>query len=309
MAKTSRSQAGSALLMLLFLIIGIGATLLMSAISQGQQHREQNMRTQAALRQAKEALIAWSVAHRNNPGWLPCPEDTSVIGMPNEGKADNNCSKTSTSIGRIAWRTLGLAELRDATGEQLWYVLSPGFRSIPPLGVTGIANGQLQLDGAYNGIAALIIAPGAPLPGQTRTPPSIGSPPASANYLDMGNVAGPAFVSNGPVATFNDQVIDVTTQELLQAMSFRVLAEIRGAFDVQNGLRRYYNDNGSFPAAGTPLGNLYFDGDTRDWLAPVTNPSLWFSLVSYTVPSPSVAQLTLGTLTLKVIPCAAAPCP
>lgn len=309
MGKTSRSQAGIALLMLLFLIIGIGATLLLSSLSPGQQQREQNMRTQAALRQAKEALIAWSVAHPSNPGWLPCPEDTSVIGMPSEGKADTTCSNATASIGRIAWRTLGLSEPRDATGEQLWYVLSPGFRNTPPLGSAGIANGQLQLDGAYNGVAALIIAPGSPLPGQTRTPPSSTSPPVSANYLDMGNAAGPAFASNGPLASFNDQVIAITTQELLQAMRFRVLAEIRGAFDLQNGLRRYYNDNGSFPLAGTPLGNLYFDAQTRNWLAPAANSNLWFSLVGYTVPSPTVAQLSLGTLTLKVIPCAAAPCP
>lgn len=309
MTATSRSQTGAALLLLLFLVVGIGATLLLSSLSPGQQQREQNSRTQAALRQAKEALIAWSVAHPSNPGWLPCPEDTSIIGMPNEGKALLNCSNASTWIGRIAWRTLSLTEPRDATGEQLWYVLSPGFRSAPPLGVTGIANGQLQLDGASSGIAALIIAPGAPLPGQMRTPPSIASPPASANYLDLGNATGPAFASNGPSASFNDQVITITTQELLQAMRPRVLAEIRGAFDLQYGLRRYYNDNGSFPPAGTPLGNLYFDNDTRKWLAPPSNPNLWFSLVGYTTPMPLTAQLTLGPLTLKVIPCAAAPCP
>lgn len=309
MTATSRSQAGAALLLLLFLIVGIGATLLLSSLSPGQQQRDQNSRTQTTLRQAKEALIAWSVTAPKTPGRLPCPEDINLIGTPTEGNASNSCSNASIFIGRIAWRELGLSELRDATGEQLWYVLSPGFRGIPPLGVTGIATGQLQLDGAYNGIAALIIAPGAPLPGQMRAPPSAASPPASTNYLDLGNAAGPAFVSNGPTASFNDQVIAITTQELLQAIRPRVLAEIRGAFDLQYGLRRYYNDNGSFPPAGTPLGNLYFDNDTRKWLAPAANPNLWFSLVGYTTPMPLTAQLTLGPLTLKVIPCAAAPCP
>ena len=309
MTNTSRSQAGIALLLVLFLIIGLGTTLLLSSLSSGQQQREQNSRTQAALRQAKEALIAWSVTHKTTPGLLPCPEDTTIIGTPNEGKASGSCPNANTSIGRIAWRTLGLTEPRDATGEQLWYVLSPGFRSVPPLGSAGIANGQLQLDGAYNGIAALIIAPGAPLPGQMRTPPSIASPPVSTNYLDLGNAAGPAFVSNGPKDSFNDQVLAITTQELFQAINFRVLAEIRGAFDLQNGLRRYYNDNASFPPAGTPLDTLYFDTSTRNWLAPISNPGLWFSLVSYTTPSPTAAQLTLGTVPLKVIPCTAVPCP
>lgn len=309
MKNSPRSQTGIALLMLLFLIVGIGLTLLLSSLTSAQQQQEQNKRTQLVLRQAKEALIAWSVTHASVPGWLPCPEDTSIIGTPNEGKASNTCSNASTSIGRIAWRTLGLVEPRDANGELLWYILSPGFRGVPPLGSTGIANGQLQLDGAYNGIAALIIAPGAPLPGQTRTPPSITSPPTSANYLDLGNAAGPSFVSTGPKDSFNDQVITITTQELLQAINFRVLAEIRGAFDLQNGLRRYYNDNGSFPPAGTPLATLNFDAQTRSWLAPTTNPGLWFSLVGYSIPLPLTARLTLGNTTLKVIPCTAAPCP
>jgi len=312
MASLQRSQSGVALLLFLFLTLGIGATLLLSAANASRQRLNQDTNTQIALRQAKEALIAWSVTHKTTPGWLPCPEDTSLIGTATEGRALTSCSNTGILIGRIPWRTLGLVNPTDATGETLWYILSPGFRATPAPGSIGVSTGQLQLDGVFNSAAALIIAPGAPLAGQTRRPPSAGSPPLRANYLDMGNASGSAFVSTGAVNTFNDQAVSITSQELFQAMRFRVLAEIRGAFDLQNGLRRYYNDNGSFPPNGTPLNSLLFDGQTRDWLAPstpVANPNLWFAYVSYTSVSPTLAQLALGNMSVNVTPCTTTPCP
>lgn len=309
MPSAPRSQSGIALLLFLFMIMGIGATLFLSASNSSRQQQELNEKTQIALRQAKEAVIAWSVTHQSIPGRLPCPEDPSLIGGNNEGNAFISCSNSLLQIGRIPWRTLDLTNPTDSTGEVFWYVVSPGFRGVPPLGSIGISPGQLQLDGAINSAAALIISPGAPLSGQTRSIPSAGSPPLRANYLDMGNAIGTAFVSTGPSNTFNDQVISITTQEIFQAMNFRVLAEIRGAFGLQNGLRQYFNINGTFPPNGTPLGSLVFDATTKSWLSPATNPNLWFSSVSYTNVSPTSARLSLGTTTLNVIPCATTPCP
>lgn len=309
MLRTQRSQSGIALLLFLFLTLGIGATLLMSATNASRQRLDQDANTQITLRQAKEALIAWSVTHNTTPGRLPCPEDTAAIGSANEGTALSSCSNAVFRIGRIPWRTLGLANPRDASGETLWYVLSPGFRGVPPLGSVGVSTGQLQLDGILNSTAAIIIAPGAPLAGQNRTTPSAGSPPSRANYLDMGNASGSAFVSTGPNATFNDQVLSITSQEIFQAMTFRVLAEIRGAFGLQNGLRRYYNDNGSFPPTGTSLNSLLFDAQTLGWLSPAANPNLWFASVSYTNLSSTSSRLSLGTRIMNVTPCTTTPCP
>jgi type II secretory pathway pseudopilin PulG len=298
------------MLLFLFLATGVVASLLLSAWSGSKLKREQELRSQQIMQDAKAALIAWSAAHRTTPGRLPCPEEASLIGGLDEGKAQISCSDSTTLIGRIPWRTLGLVKPADASGEQLWYVLSPGFRGTPPVGSAGIASGQLQLDGPSSGIAALVIAPGAPLPGQTRPQPSPTSPPNSANYLDLGNAAGPAFVSNGPASSFNDQVIAITTRELFLAMRHRVLAEIQGAFGVENGLRRYYNDNGSFPPTGTPLNSLNFDTATRKWLSPSTNPDLWFSQVDYiSLPPPSWPRLTLDGISLEVTPCTTTPCP
>src|SRR5258708_29066232 len=34
------------------------------------------------------------------------------------------------SIGRIPWKTLGIDDLRDASGERLWYALAHNFRKL-----------------------------------------------------------------------------------------------------------------------------------------------------------------------------------
>ena len=298
-----QSQSGVALLLFLFIVFIAGATLMISATNSTSQRLALDAKTQLALEQAKEAVIAWSVSHPTSPGQLPCPEDTSLIGTANEGQALGAC----TQIGRIAWRTLGLTNATDASGETLWYMVSPGFQNYPPPGTSGIPAGQLQLDG-NNGIAALIIAPGVALAGQNRSVPSSANPPLASNYLDLGNAGGPAFVTTGPAGAFNDRVIAITSQDLFQAMRFRVLAEIRGAFGLQNGLRQYFSFNSQFPPNNTDLSTLKFDSNTKKWLAP------WFSLVNYSNPSvtpPLIAPplISLGGLSLTVMPCTTTPCP
>ncbi len=307
MAGIRRLQSGIALLFFLFLIVGIGASLFLSAANASRQRLDQDAKTQIALRQAKDAIIAWSATHQSSPGTLPCPEDPELIGGPNEGRALSSCSNKKILVGRIPWRPLQLDNPTDASGSVLWYVLSPGFRRVAPPGSMGIAPGQLQLDGASNEIAALIIAPGPPLPGQTRTVPSADLPPALDGYLDMDNADGGAFVSAGPRHAFNDQVIAIDTQDLFQAVTPRVLAEIRGAFAL-NGLRRYHYQYDTFPPNGFDLSDLDFDGDTRKWLAPKSNPNLWFASVSYNNFSPDSASLSLGARTLNVVPCTILPC-
>ncbi len=308
MAIAKNSQSGLSLLLMLLVIVGIGGSLLVAAASPQRQKLAMEERTQLALRQAKEALIAWSAAHHTTPGYLPCPEDTNLIGTPNEGNSQSPCSNTAFHKGRLPWRTLGLDNPRDAFGEPLWYVLSPGFRGTPPLGSTGVATGQLQLNGIVSNTAALIIAPGPALAGQSRPLPSSSLPPLPGNYLDLGN-AGGSFVSTGPAEIFNDKVIAISSQDLYRAMTFRVLAEIRGAHGVQNGLRRHYNDNGNFPPNGTALTALIFDSTTRLWLSPGSNPNLWFAQIAYTQLTPASARLTMGSTTLTVLPCLTTPCP
>jgi len=131
-APIRRRQRGVALLVMVT-IIALGASwLFVTALSNASASRnalgrEDNGRV---LAEAKHALAGWMIrqaieAGENNPGRLPCPEAAGYIGTANEGIAAGNCSLPA--IGRLPWRTLGLPKLRDASGEPLWYVVSPGW--------------------------------------------------------------------------------------------------------------------------------------------------------------------------------------
>ena len=117
------------------------ATILVSSFSKATLQIERDKKTAEALAQAKEALIGYAInvqfpnsnscyntfTHINNcprPGELPCP-DTN-----NDGSADS-CSNQSDRLGRLPWKTLGLPDLRDGSGERLWYAVSNNFKNNP----------------------------------------------------------------------------------------------------------------------------------------------------------------------------------
>lgn len=194
--------------------------------------RDHNAKVMA---QAKQALIGYMALRaamngEQDPGALPCPEaagDYNVLA--NEGRAAGNC--TLPAVGRLPWRTLGLDKLADASGEPLWYVVSSGWakpNSTTNTLINSNSRGQLTVDGVANDAVALIVAPGLPLPSQTRN--SVSASPV--DYLDGENSA-PAdsvFVTTGPAASFNDQVLRVTTRDVLPlleaAISQRMEREI-----------------------------------------------------------------------------------
>src|SRR6185503_6215226 len=233
--NTRARQDGAALMVMLAILI-LGAawwavTALSTPVDRTASERVHNARI---LQEAKSALIGY-VAHtaamtgEDDPGRLPCPEAFGAIGGVNEGKANGNC--TLPAVGRLPWRTLGLDKWRDASGEPLWYVVSPAWAlsnsTVPPLTtyINSNSTGQLTLDGTAD-VVALIIAPGRPLQisasagctarVQRRTTPS---PTIDLrDYLDCENATLPAdaaFVSTGPADSFNDQVLSITGAEIL----------------------------------------------------------------------------------------------
>ncbi len=220
--KLLRKQRGMALIMLVF-IVGLAATAyLMHALNPTTVKIDREKKTAAALAEAKDALIGWSIKN-NTPGQLPCPEDTSLIGGLIEGQASSTCSNSSSTIGRLAWRTLGLGDLRDGYGERLWYVLSPGFRS-------GIINSdtpaQLSVDGQPASTVAIIFSAGPALSGLSRPFPTAATPPAVTLYLDLSNNDGDNnFVTSGDAVSFNDQLLLVKQDELFKEVEKRVAGE------------------------------------------------------------------------------------
>lgn len=192
-----------------------------------------------ALQRARLALIGWvartaAQAGENNPGRLPCPEAAGYAGDPSqEGIAAGSC--TLPKVGRLPWRTLGLDKLRDAAGEPLWYVVSQGWAfTSGTLTINSNTQGHLTVDGRSNAAVALLIAPGPAMivqaaPGcaartQTRNAPS---PSMNArDYIECSNSATADFSSTGPAASFNDQVLTVTTADLLPAIEAAIAHRI-----------------------------------------------------------------------------------
>ena len=226
------------MVMLVILVMGV-ATFLVSSLSRSALRIERDQKTAEALAQAKQALIGRAVSDNTVPGRLPCPEDTSLIGTPNEGQALGSCSNTLPVIGRLPWRTLGLGDIRDGNGDKLWYVLSAGFRNSP---INSDTPAQLTVDGIPNSAVAIIFSVGPPINGQSRPIPTSSTPPAVTQYLELSNNDGDnTFVSNGPADTFNDRFQLVTPSDLFRVVEKRVAKEVKTA------LATYFATNGVYP--------------------------------------------------------------
>ena len=230
--------------MLLLALMTMSALYAVSIPVDGETLRQRKeLRTQHALAHAKQALIAWSV-HRaelagGNPGELPCP-DTDVPGASGYGKEEGACG--AGKLGRLPWKTLGIAPLLDGDGEPLWYAIDGNFRKSNPLinsdnratlRVLAI-DGQSSLAPPGDEAAAIIFSPGAALAGQTRdTPAAAGNP---ANYLEaalgIDNAGNGGPYLQGPVRTatgtilVNDRIAILRADELMAAVEIRVMATV-----------------------------------------------------------------------------------
>lgn len=228
-ASIRKSQHGSALLIILA-IIGIGAAfLLVSALNKANSQIERDKITTDVLAQAKAALIGYAITYAdthpsevNGPLLLPdlgSTRNTSTGEGVSAGNFAGNAANLSV-VGRLPWKSLGLAPLRDGKGECLWYAVSGAFQDAQK---TALMNwdtlGQFDTytsDGTPGGTVstvgnnyhqrpvAVIFAPGTTMAGQNRT---IGADAVTGcggnynarNYLDTFN-ADP--VINGIVNYF-----------------------------------------------------------------------------------------------------------
>src|ERR1019366_9330517 len=177
-----RRQRGIALMVMVIVLI-LGSTFfLVKQLNSTAQRLQRTAVSTNVLAQAKDALIGFAANNSNQPGALPCP-DLSAPGSATEGTAAGTCSSASQRIGRLPWKTLNLPDLRDSSGERLWYALSANFLNRP--GTTVINSdtaGTLNLNGnpppsspytatsLANSIVAIVFAPGAAVGGQIRNP-------------------------------------------------------------------------------------------------------------------------------------------
>lgn len=290
------TQRGAALILIMLLIVMGAAAILTSVLSSTALQINRDKITAEALAQAKEALIAYAVtvqissshaANQPRPGELPCP-DKHTPGSALEGTSSTPCS--GNALGRLPWKTLGLPDLRDSSGERLWYAVSVNFKNNPRAGTLNSdtpgtitvfsPNGNILYNGDTSigtGAVAVVIAPGDVLlrqDGLQQDRSSAGFNAAS-NYLDVATVGGntednanftdgsstSGFIqgkvkdSNGNLIV-NDQLLAIAQDNIMQAAQKRVAGEVKQC------LLEYASINsGRYPWA-VPLNDLTYHDNT-----------------------------------------------
>jgi len=239
--SSPRQQRGAALLILLTLVILAASYTLLKRLNQAPSDLIRAGNTAAVLGEAKAALIGYALKPQARPGELPCP-DSATPGSTSSGDSTPGCTGNATF--RLPWRTLGLADLRDSSGERLWYAVDPAFTPAG-LAINSNTSAVQTIDGGTTGYAAIIIAPGKSLQGQSR---SGGQQTNILRYLEADNANDDTFFVTAAGGNFNDQVIGITRDELMQVVERRVLKE------VSNKLNTYFAANNYYPNP-TPLGS------------------------------------------------------
>ena len=284
---------------------------------------EREQRSMNALRQAKAALIAYAASeqwqkYKNpatyfQPGALPCPD------RDDDGDADcvgTLITTTSSIIGRLPWKTLGIGDLHDASGERLWYALSWNFRKLqdgtPPTIINSDTQGQLTVNGhaAANNVVAVLFAPGAAIQGQTRPfNPTDAAHNFPSNYIEGFDITTSdpvnyVFTSNAlPSDTFNDRVLVITQAELMAAVEPVVAARIER--DIKPLVQSYFSTWGFYPfavpfAAGPPAAQADYKGVAlqTNGLIPITNaPFNWLNSAPDFI---TITQIAGGTSTPNI---------
>ncbi len=278
--RGAHRQEGMALMVMLVILMMGTLAILASSLNVSLLKATRQETTSTVLAQAKEALIGRAVSDATLPGSLPCP-DTN-----NDGSAEllsgNSCP---SYIGRLPWRTLKLADLRDSDGERLWYALSPNFRdddSARPLNSNVL--GQLTVRDASGNILAgdviaIVFAPGAAINGQSRDGANTNT---VANFLDGNNADGDTdFISTPASDTFNDRLLAISGDNLWPIVEKRIGSEVKKA------LGEYYIAWSAYPFAApfADPANATFIGQpspaTYNGLLPMG--AVWTSVPAYSL--------------------------
>lgn len=252
---------------MLAFLIGLAATAyLLHELDSTALELERDKKTSVALAAAKAALLSYASAvnlsipcpstNCPRPGDLPCP-DTN-----NDGLTESSCGNAAGTtgqtmrLGRLPWKTLGLPDLRDGSGERLWYAVSSPYKynsRYRPLNSDTVGTitlrdsaGNIVNDGSVTtGLVAVVFSPGAPIVRQDGTTQSRDSANVNnpVNYLDIALGEDNQNFSDGGTNGFiqgevkdvlgkvivNDSILAVSRDEIIQVMEARVLAEATNA--------------------------------------------------------------------------------
>lgn len=252
--KSANQKQKGAALIVMAVLLSLGLMAAFFSFTQPFAFKQQRAaHTEWVLAQAKEALLAYASQpiDRPNcnlncprPGDLPCPD------MNNDGEAESSCASAQSRLGRLPWKTLGLGDLRDASGERLWYAVSDTYKNNPrilplnsnTMGRLTVKNAQGEIvlgnEAANMGAVAVILAPMSALTrgdgvAQQRDKNRVNDP---KQYLDIAQQEDNSnFVDgqdNGFVmatlnSQFNDVVLPIATPLMQETMQASVLAAVQ----------------------------------------------------------------------------------
>ena len=270
----ARLQKGQVLLITVLLISAAVGISLFSFIRPRQIDAQNEARTEQALAAARQALINYASGRgpTNRPGELPCP-DRNNDGRDNDG----TCNTTASQIGRLPWATLQIPDLRDGSGERLWYAVSSNFKAnLPVSPLNSNTAGQLTVTGSApaNNVIAIVFSAGSAIAGQIR---SAGNVNNVAHYLEGENANGDTVFTTAPAsAAFNDRLLAITPALFFPQVEMRVARQLRET------LALHYNAKGYFPPA-TAYGSVVSCTPAGQGRIPAVPPSCgggqtaWFS--------------------------------
>jgi len=309
-----RQRGAVFIVMLVFMIMGVAAFLVSSLNSSALQIKRDAV-TANALAQAKEALISRAVADPNSPGSLPCPDiDSTGLNVANDGVADmlTGSHQCPSYIGRLPWKTLGLPDLRDGSGERLWYALSPNFRDYYPsnpinsnsVGTLLIYDntGTNLLTPPGSEAVAIIFSPGDIVASQQR---DAANQNLVQNYLDIGPnsinnaTQGGPFISANKTTSFNDRLMIIKVSDIIPIVEMRVAKDLTTAFANYVGHYGEYPHPANFATCTSIsatcssdtsqcIGKIP-DADLALFMPAYFTPNKWFNVIYYTAGTNSLS--------------------
>jgi hypothetical protein len=246
---TTALQKGIAVWAVLLLLSGLGGWMVYAGISTYPARQLSMQKTIMSLTLAQQALLAYAQqplgltqceSNCPRPGDLPCPDRN------NDGIAETSCSHTAR-LGRLPWKTLGIGDIRDGSGERLWYAVSERYKNNPrilPLNLdtpgtwsVRTAAGLLWDATQGTGVVAVLIAPMQPLVREDGwlQQRQDDTSEVARHYLDIHDLdnASPiertssGFVMAAANSSFNDVILPVTAGQMHQAMQKHVLSELK----------------------------------------------------------------------------------
>lgn len=230
--KRAKLQRGAAAIVLVLLVLLGLVTLLTFRLDRRQPELDADKNAALAMSGIKVALIGRALINGipggtfQNPGALPCPDRN------NDGVNDNlplQCASGTADLpensGRIPRVTLDTDDLRDASGERFWYILSPEFvdrGNLNPINTfNSVPSLRLIENGVTRQVVALIISPGRPLAGQDRTLSN-----NLTNYVEGYDPTTNTLTVSPFSSAYNDHVLAIGAQELFTAVTFRMAREL-----------------------------------------------------------------------------------